>query len=201
MNKHLQYLKDCTLLLNPKDQHLVNVVLDDPRFIIWPGSCDKHHAHEGGLVEHTAEVFAGCMFAAGQAKVDIDIDVLKIAAIWHDYGKLWDYERNPNFPIDGQGRCIAPPEKKDWPWIKTSAGINIRHLSRSYAEFVQATVRLEISNNTMLEKISHCILSHHGRLEWGSPVEPKTPEAWALHLSDMMSVQCLARVKSPNKHP
>jgi len=45
---------------------------------------------------------------------------------------------------------------------------------------------LEISE-AQLERIEHLLLSHHGRKEWGSPVEPLTAEAFILHAADMMS--------------
>jgi 23S rRNA maturation-related 3'-5' exoribonuclease YhaM len=37
------------------------------------------------------------------------------------------------------------------------------------------------------DAVIHCMLSHHGRREWGSPVEPVTPEAYILHVADMLS--------------
>lgn len=195
MNKHITYLKQQTRNLSPKLQDLVNYVLDDPKFSTWPGSCDKHHAHDGGLVEHTAEVFDGCLFAIENTKLPLDANVLRVAAIWHDYGKLWDYEHNPNFgsPMAGHDGTRE--------WRKTSAGKLVRHLPRSYSEFTYAArTSGDKFEDTFIEAVSHCILAHHGHLNWGSPVEPKTPEAWALHLSDMLSVQCLARVKSPAIH-
>lgn len=213
MTTDLQYLKSQTADLPGLFQKLADVVLDDPRFTVWPGSCDKHHPYDGGLIEHTSEVFSGCVFPAiNNAKVPLDITVLKVAAIWHDYGKIWDYERNPLYLAtdqeyrDRHGGIPNQPTREEtrWPWRKTSHYGKVRHLTRSYAEFLRHAEPLRNKNWPMtpeitdaaIEAISHCILAHHGRLEWGSPVEPKTPEAWALHLSDMMSVKCLARVKS-----
>ena len=42
-------------------------------------------------------------------------------------------------------------------------------------------------NPDLMEEVSHVILAHHGRLEWGSPIEPQTPEALIVHQADMLS--------------
>ncbi len=36
-----------------------------------------------------------------------------------------------------------------------------------------------------LEQLTHALLAHHGRTEWGAPVEPHTVEAWLVHLADL----------------
>jgi 3'-5' exoribonuclease len=36
-----------------------------------------------------------------------------------------------------------------------------------------------------VERLTHAILAHHGRKEWGAPVEPQTVEAWLVHLADL----------------
>lgn len=35
--------------------------------------------------------------------------------------------------------------------------------------------------------VGHCILAHHGRKDWGSPIEPQTQEAYLLHAADTWS--------------
>jgi 3'-5' exoribonuclease len=138
-------------------------VLNDPRFGEWPASVDKHHAYVGGLAAHTYEVF-DCL----PSSVGVNFQVLLVAAIWHDYGKLWDYEKN-----------------SEGIWVKTPHYKLVRHVSRSYAEFMKAAP--SVVPEELIDQIGHCILAHHGRKEWGSSVEPATPEALALHQADYFS--------------
>lgn len=148
-------------------------VLLDPRFMFWPAAIRHHHTGDGGLLRHTAQVVRGCELFYEQSEVcsppgeGLMWSVLFTAALWHDYGKIWDYEK-----VDGV-------------WCHTRHGSIINHLPRSYAEFMFASSGVLPDNSR--DEVGHLILSHHGRREWGSPVEPKTREAHALHLADMAS--------------
>jgi 23S rRNA maturation-related 3'-5' exoribonuclease YhaM len=63
----------------------------------------------------------------------------------------------------------------------------IGHLAGSAMEFhCEARERLRVE---VLVHIEHLMLSHHGRRDWGSPVEPSTSEAFILHSADMMSAK------------
>jgi 3'-5' exoribonuclease len=142
-------------------------VLCDSRFCESPGGSEEHphNKYAGGLAIHTAEVMRNVFFMTG-----FPSDELITAVIWHDYMKIRDYE-------------IA----EDGKVVKTQYQINIRHVAGSAMEFHhQAVDYLPLKT---LEKIEHLILSHHGRMEWGSPVEPKTAEAFILHAADMMSAK------------
>lgn len=148
------------------------IVLEDARFWAWPGSASKHHAHDGGLALHTAEVVSlvkGTIEAGA-----MNWAIAFTAGLWHDYGKIWDYRRS----------AVEPSG-----WTHTSHRDMVRHLVRSYAEFMRHATG--VLDSMLIERVSHCILAHHGRMEWGSPVMPQTPEAWALHLADMASVKCV----------
>jgi len=141
--------------------------LGDPRFAKGYGSSvdtsHKHHAYSGGLVVHTAEVVTAAV-SMGET-VGADLDVLITAAIWHDFAKIHDYDEHGN---------------------GTKYRDLIRHVSGSFAEF---TWYWDVIEHPKYEEISHCILAHHGRKEWGSPVEPQTKEAACLHYADMLSMQ------------
>lgn len=211
----LDYLFAMAELLPRRLEMLCHVPLHNLRFQTWPASVDKHHPYEGGLIEHTAEILTVLDVVTVQSKhtEPLNPNVLITAAIWHDYGKIFDYERNPLYietdkeHRDRHGGVPYAPERPatKWPWGKTPHYSQIRHVSRSYLEFNTALDRLlrhgeiefEPAERAEIEAINHCILAHHGRLDWGSPVEPQTPEAWALHLADMMSVRAIAKVKSP----
>lgn len=127
-----------------------------------------HHAYPGGLAVHTAEVLenAIAMASAGDYLQKPNLDVLVPAAILHDVAKWYDY--------DEQGK-------------KTDHGRKIYHVAGSYEYFCRAARRVELDFE-LTQQISHCILSHHGRKEWGSPSEPQTVEAQILHFADYLSM-------------
>jgi len=162
---------------NPVLVKLCEKVFKDPRFFEAPASkSSSRHAHQsydGGLLQHTAEVVSIVVKLCENKTVPLDADVAITAAIWHDVGKIFDYE------------CVDTNT-----YNPTKHYGYVRHLSRSYGEFFSACKSLNRDENlddaTVL-KISHAILGHHGRQEWGSPVEPDTKEAYAVHAADMLS--------------
>jgi 3'-5' exoribonuclease len=96
------------------------------------------------------------------------MDVVTTAIMFHDIGKVYDYTRFH----DGHYEYTEHKEL-------------IRHLPRSYATFMSRTD--PAVSEELRTKIGHCILAHHGRMEWGSPVTPLTPEAYVVHCADWIS--------------
>lgn len=156
-------------------------ILDNPNFSIWTGSAhpENHHYGDGELLKHTAEVVELCLTTTQCCFVQgIDLKVLSVAALWHDYGKLFDYE------------------KREGVWCPAKHRRIIRHISRGTIEFEKIFAHLTDEKSIEFkEKVVHCILSHHGRREWGSSVAPLTKEAWILHLCDGLS----ARINDADK--
>ncbi len=56
------------------------------------GTEHAHHAYRGGLMVHTAEVVNNAVKQSESPSLNVNLDILKVAAIWHDYGKIWDYD-------------------------------------------------------------------------------------------------------------
>jgi 3'-5' exoribonuclease len=150
--------------------------LNDPRFLPCPGAHHLHHAYEGGLVTHTAEVMRIALATAEAMERPVQTDVLRCAAIYHDYCKIFDYTVRES------------TDEMDYKIFKTEYRFKIRHVSGSYAEFIHNARELELEDDLIMA-IGHCILAHHGRYEYGSPVEPQTLEALILHQADMLSYQ------------
>ena len=164
-------------------RYLIRPVIERAYFQEWSGSGspDKHHYGDGGLLRHTYEVVEYCrmitrqhLFQTGN---EIKINELIIAAVWHDYGKIWDYQKD-----------------KDGVWGKhNDHARRIHHISRSAIEFSRIMDCLELGGTPNFkfdfDLIIHCILSHHGYREWGSPVSPDCKEAWILHLADSLSAR------------
>jgi len=142
-------------------------VLTDPLFKIYPGGVTRHHNYDGGLPVHTNEVLQFALALAVPANADFQI--LTVAVILHDYLKIRDYEKDGLY------------------WRKTQYHDQIRHVAGGYANWLllcrQRGIGFEFQDT-----IGHCLLSHHGQLEWGSPIVPQTKEAQILHYADMMSM-------------
>lgn len=183
-------------------------IWDYPEFSEWPGSIGNHHSYKGGLVVHTEEVWRYALNTA--MSLEVDLDVLFTAILWHDLAKIWDYKKvglHPEAIIQTVGITksivkfaengkeetnFTNPENfsKINPngdvYVKTDYHANIHHITGSIAEFTRHALNLGLDRVT-LEKIQHCMAGHHGYPEWRSPVTPKSIEAIILHYSDMLS--------------
>ena len=137
------------------------------------GSAHRHHYGESGLLIHTCEVVKTCLSACNDyhGKADLDVVELFLSAIYHDSGKVFDYQ------INEHGEWCNTPHKRMVNHIPESCIIWDNAL-----KIVHRNFRLRYRDCVM-----HNILSHHGRQEWGSPVTPKSKAAWVLHLADMTS--------------
>ncbi len=190
----IDYLQD--LQNKCKDFYqFVKPVLEDPRFSTWSGAgSDKHHHYgDGGLLLHTYEVYRyaeliGCEHnsTCRSLKARVNPQELFISVIWHDYGKIWDYQKD-----------------EEGTWGKHNGHARqIHHISRSALEWNNYANNLPWMDDggdimgVSTQNVTHNILSHHGQREWGSPVAPSTREAWILHLADNLS----ARLDDCDKH-
>lgn len=123
-----------------------------------------HHGFVGGLLEHTLSVTKLCDYYAGYYPM-INRDLLLTAAIFHDVGKTRELSRFPenDYTDDGQllGHIIIGTEM---------VGESIRSIP-GFPE-------------KLATELKHCILAHHGELEYGSPEKPALLEALALNFAD-----------------
>lgn len=159
---------------NPYLQQLLSgFFLEDEEFIerfkFHSAAKTVHHGFVGGLLEHTLGVTALCEAFCRQYPI-LNRDLLLTAAMFHDIGKL---EELSDFPANdytdmGQllGHIVIGTE-----WI----GENIRKIPG---------FPVRLSN-----ELKHCILAHHGELEFGSPKKPALVEAVALHFADNMDAK------------
>lgn len=172
---------------------LARHVLDDPRFAIWSGSSSQytHHYGPGQLAQHTMEVADLCALNNAYYSRPVRDDLLFLAALFHDAGKMWDYE-----PLPPEGERKAYQE-----WQSTDHKSKVYHISRSALIWQAAfTKDGDFLSTADSDEVLHAILAHHGQLIWKSPVTPKTKMAWLLHLSDSISARLDDCIKTkPNE--
>jgi 3'-5' exoribonuclease len=123
-----------------------------------------HHGFIGGLLEHTLSVTKLCDYMAAAYPV-LKRDLLITAALLHDVGKTRELSAFPLNDYTDEGQLLG----------HIVMGSQMVHdLAREIPDFPQ-----------MLElELEHCILAHHGELEYGSPKKPALAEAVALNLAD-----------------
>ena len=128
-----------------------------------------HHGFMGGLLEHTLSVTRLCNYMA-QCYPFLNRDLLLTSAILHDIGKV---------------RELSPLPVNDY----TEDGQLLGHIMIG-AEMIHDTIREIPGFPKELElELKHCILSHHGELEYGSPKKPALQEAVALNLADNLDAK------------
>jgi 3'-5' exoribonuclease len=141
------------------------------RFERTPASTGGHHAKLGGLLLHIYEVTSIARQTARTMRANVDLVVA--GAILHDIGKVESYEIGPG----GFGF--------------TSRGLLLGHvvLGALMLERRIAALGESICTDGQLTELHHMILSHHGALEFGSPVQPMTTEAEIVHWADEASAK------------
>ena len=152
---------------------LLRVFFGDPAFYevftTAPAAKLYHHAYLGGLMEHTVAVSDMCDFV-GQQYGRVDRDLLLTAALLHDVGKT---------------RELAFETAIDF----TDAGRLLGHVIQGVTLVSEKAGELPSFPDVKLQQLLHCIVSHHGELEWGSPKRPKTIEALVLHHVDNLDAK------------
>lgn len=154
---------------------VVNVFFADDTFRVrferTPASTNGHHAKIGGLLLHTFEVASIARTAARTTRADQDL--VLAGALLHDIGKVEAYE-------------IAPSG-----FSYTPCGLLLGHVVLGALMLERALAKLgePVCSEGQLLELQHMILSHHGSLEFGSPVQPMTAEAELVHWADEASAK------------
>lgn len=123
-----------------------------------------HHGFVGGLLQHTLSVVKMCDYYCTLYPL-LKKDLLLAAAMCHDMGKIREISLFPenDYTDDGQflGHIVMGVEM---------VGEKIRQIPGF--------------PNVLASELKHCILSHHGEFEFGSPKKPAIMEAVALSYAD-----------------
>jgi 3'-5' exoribonuclease len=129
-----------------------------------PAAKSLHHVCLGGLMEHTLSVAAMADRACGHYQ-ELNRDLVLAGVLLHDLGKTAELAYQRSFSYSDAGNLLGHiAMEADW-------------ISQAVAQIPDFPEQLRLL-------ILHIVLSHHGRLEYGSPVLPKTPEALLVHYLD-----------------
>lgn len=134
------------------------------RMLYAPGAKTVHHAYIGGLLEHTLQVARVCMSLC-DVYPTLDRQTLLAGAIFHDLGKAWELSGGLVNDYTDEGRLLG----------------HIQIGQDKLEPFLNRSKKLDESLKLHLK---HLITSHHGEHDFGSPIRPKTPEAFILHFAD-----------------
>lgn len=149
-------------------QQLVATLLAEPfrsRFADAPAARTMHHAYIGGLLEHTISM-ATLADRLADHYPSVRRDLLVTGTLLHDMGKVIEYDIQAGIGFSEDGRLVG-------------------HIIRAIVMIETAAAAIDIDEDD-LRQLVHLIASHHGKAEWGAPVEPKTIEAVLLHQLDLL---------------
>lgn len=123
-----------------------------------------HHSFIGGLLEHTLSVTKLCNEYTKLYPI-LNRDLLITAAIFHDIGKTKEISKFPTNDYTDEGQLLG-------------------HIVIGYQMVDDAIKKLDGFPEKLGNELKHCILAHHGELEYGSPKKPAIIEAVALNFAD-----------------
>ena len=165
--------KELTGYINGIDNHYLKTLLEDffvrdeefiKKFKKSSAAKSVHHCFIGGLLEHTVSVAALCKSYAEKYPI-LKKDLLVSAALLHDVGKVREFSSFPENDYTDEGNLLG-------------------HIVMG-SEMVGEKTRMIDGFPVSLEsELKHCILAHHGKLEYGSPKKPALVEAIALNYAD-----------------
>lgn len=123
-----------------------------------------HHGFVGGLLEHTLSVTKLCDYYCTAYPI-LKRDLLLTAAICHDIGKTKEISAFPENDYTDEGQFLG-------------------HIVMGSMMIAKKAEGISGFPNKLLIQLQHCILSHHGKYEYGSPKIPALIEAVALNYAD-----------------
>ncbi|MCD7905716.1 MAG: HD domain-containing protein [Clostridiales bacterium] len=134
-------------------------------FKVHSAAKSMHHSYMGGLLEHTLSVTKLCDKFAEHYKGRLNRDLLITSAMLHDVCKIYELSPFPDNDYTDCGQLLGH--------IVMGAELVSRE-AKKIPDFPEEAELL----------LKHCILSHHGEFDFGSPKLPSTAEAYLLHCAD-----------------
>ena len=153
----------------------------DKEFFTYPAAKTNHHAFESGLAYHTATMVR-LADSIGDVYPQLNKSLLYAGIMLHDLAKVIE---------------LTGPDNTEY----TVRGNLIGHIALIDEEITKVLTELNIDDTKEdVIILRHVVLSHHGLLEYGSPVRPRVMEAEIIHMIDnidaemMMMTTALSRV-------
>ena len=134
------------------------------RFMYHSAAKSVHHSYMGGLLEHTLGVVKLCDYLASNYNI-INRDILLCGAMFHDLGKVEELSDFPENDYTDNGQLLG-------------------HIFIGAERLGERMSTIPNFPPKLAAQLKHCILAHHGELEYGSPKKPATVEALALSFAD-----------------
>lgn len=129
-----------------------------------PAAKAMHHAYRGGLLEHVVSMAELALLVSRHYR-ELDRDLMLIGVLFHDLGKLRELGAMPANDYTLEGRLVG-------------------HVVIGRDLLIERCAAIEGFPDDLRLLLEHMVLSHQGKKEFASPVEPMTPEALALHFVD-----------------
>ncbi len=139
------------------------------KYSLAPAGKSWHHSYIHGLLEHTLEIVKICDLMCG-FHPEINRDLLISGAFLHDFGKTEELSYDSSFEYTDKGKLLG-------------------HIVISAMLINEETKRIPDFPAELKENLIHIVLSHQGKLEYASPVVPKTLEAITLYQADELSAK------------
>lgn len=134
-----------------------------------PAGKGWHHAYIHGLLEHTLEIIRICELMCN-IHPEVNRDLLISGAMLHDFGKTEELSYETSFDYTDKGKLLG-------------------HIMICATMVEQVASSIKDFPKSLKEQLLHLILSHQGKLEFASPIEPKTLEAIILYQADELSAK------------
>lgn len=168
-------------------QKMFTILVDDDNYFELIkngfGAEKAHHAFLGGLLEHVNEMIS-FVEPVCKAYPEINRDILITGVIIHDIGKVDELEISTSISRTRKGHLWG-------------------HIVQGVERINQIIDKVPGFPDILRDQVIHLIVSHHGKLEYGSPIKPMTIEAVALHYVDMLSskMNMIRNMKNQSLNP
>lgn len=179
-----------------------NILIENWKdFCIWGAASGMHHNLLGGLMVHTAEVIEQSEILSDYwekkyGNTFLNRPLLLSGAILHDIGKIKELD------VDKlSGACIYSTQASlethiticvsmiDIEAYKLRLGYQVYETNEIGEKKETKTEETIIKEQEAVRLLKHMILSHHGKLEYSSPIVPNIPEAYILNKADEISAE------------
>ena len=172
IDAHALYSELIQIVNQIESPHIKQLILDSlqddeikPLVMKAPAAKTIHHAHRGGLLEHVVSI-CKLMKMISSHYGFLNQDLLIFGAIFHDLGKVWELDiQKEQIQYSHKGRLLG-------------------HMQLACELIDKKAQRILGFPEDLREIMKHIVLSHHGKLEYGSPVRPYFMEAFMVAMID-----------------